>query len=965
MLIYTVVFAAQAQTTSLCGYVRDSISGKPVEFCAVAVVEESQWAMTDESGEFSLANLPRAKVMVTFSNLGYVKKQQLVDLSNGTARIDIRLVPDNLTLDEVTVTAVRDKQEVATAYKLDQKALDHAQILNINDAMSLLPGEKTRADRTLLSDTRMAIRAASSGEKGNASFATAVEVDGVRLSNNASVDETAGASTRSVTTANVTGVEVVTGLPSVEYGDLANGIVKVKTARGLTPWTVTLSTKPHTKLASLSKGFRLGHSTLNLGSEFARSVSDPASPYTSYKRWGFNATYATTVAMGSRSMMLTVGGAATIGGRNSKSDPDTYGEEYETRRDNNYRANIQTKFLLNSAMITNLTFAASVNYSDRLKRSNVSKSNASTLPLIHAVTGGYHIAERYDENPDAAIVLGPTGYWYQLSYLDDKPLTVNARLKANKTLRSARTVNNLMLGAEYVSTMNLGRGLYYDDMRYAPTWRPYRYDELPAMNTFSVYGEDDLTFDGLGPGTLTARAGLRLDMNSINGSEYGLMSALSPRLSTRYQLIDKSDASLAVLASAGAAAKMPSFEVLYPRETYSDKTAFAPGAMADGTIFYAAHTIVQRPVFNPNLKIQQGRSLELGIEGSKGIFSASLNWFLNRTVNPYITTTSYTPYTYKLTTQQALETCPIAQENRQYTIDEQSGIVTVSDKSGRYPSQTLAYTEQNTFKSSTMYTNGSPVTRHGLEWVLNIARIDALASSFRLDGNFYNYRGVEQTMTAYCPVSYQGSDGKPYKYVGWYSGSSSSANGSLSREVNTNFTITTNIPKIRLIVSLKLESTLYTYKRSLSEQADGDRSLIIETAGEFTGVSGNLNGKHYVATYPMYYSTWDNPDEKINFYETLVWARDNDRALYNDLTRLVTKTNTDYYFRGSRISSYFSANLSVTKEIGNIAALTFYATNFFNHVGLVKNSANDTYSSLYNSSYIPGFYYGMTLKIKI
>jgi outer membrane receptor protein involved in Fe transport len=965
MLIYNVVFAVQAETTHLCGIVRDSISGKPVEFCAVAVVEESQWAMTDESGDFSLENLPSAKVMVTFSNLGYVKKQQMVDLSRGNAKIEVLLVPDNLTLDEVTVTAVRDKQEVATAYKLDQKALDHAQILNVSDAMSLLPGEKTRADRTLLSDSRMAIRAASSGEKGNPSFATAVEVDGVRLSNNASVDETAGTSTRAVSTANITGVEVVTGLPSVEYGDLANGLVKVKTARGLTPWIVTLSTKPNTKTAALSKGFRLGHSTLNLGGEFARSVSDPASPYTSYKRWGLNATYSTTIAMGVRSLMLTAGAAATVGGRNSKSDPDTYGDAFESRRDNNYRANIQAKFLLNSPVITNLTVAASVNYSDRLKRENVYKNNASTLPLIHATVGGYHIAERYDENPDAAIVLGPTGYWYQLSMLDDKPLTVNARIKANKTLRSKHTVNNLMLGAEYVSTMNRGRGLYYDDMRYAPTWRPYRYDELPAMNTISVYGEDDITVEKLGPGSLNARAGVRLDMNAINGSEYGLMSAISPRLSTRYQLIDSRDASLAFLASAGAAAKMPSFEVLYPRETYSDNTAFAPGAMADGTIFYAAHTLVQKPIFNPNLKIQQGRSIELGVEGSKSIFSASVNWFLNRTVNPYITTTGYTPYTYKLTTQQALEGCPIAQENRLYTIDSESGIVTVTDKSGRYPSQTLAYTEQNTFKSSTMYTNGSPITRHGLEWVFNVARIDAIASSFRLDGNFYNYRGVEQTMTAYCPVSYQGSDGKPYKYVGWYSGSSSSSNGTLTREVNTNFTVTTNIPKIRMIVSLKLESTLYTYKRSLSEQAEGDRSLILENASDYTGTAGNLNGKHYVATYPMYYSTWDKPDEKINFYETLVWARDNDRTLYNDLCKLVSKTNTDYYFRGSRISSYFSANLSVTKELGDRATLTFYATNFFNHVGLVKNSANDTYSSLYNSSYIPSFYYGMTLKIKI
>ena len=47
-----------------------------------------------------------------------------------------------------------------------------------------------------------------------------------------------------------------------------------------------------------------------------------------------------------------------------------------------------------------------------------------------------------------------------------------------------------MLGGEYNGSGNNGKGLYYDDMRYAPTWRPYRYDELPFMHNYAVYMED-------------------------------------------------------------------------------------------------------------------------------------------------------------------------------------------------------------------------------------------------------------------------------------------------------------------------------------------------------------------------------------------------------------------------------------------------------------------------------------------
>jgi hypothetical protein len=67
----------------------------------------------------------------------------------------------------------------------------------------------------------------------------------------------------------------------------------------------------------------------------------------------------------------------------------------------------------------------------------------------------------------------------------------------------------------------------------------------------------------------------------------------------------------------------------------------------------------------------------------------------------------------------------------------------------------------------------------------------------------------------------------------------------------------------------------------------------------------------------------------------------------------------------NRISAYYSANLSVTKEIGDHVAISFYANNFFRNMKTVHSSQTDLRTSLFSSNYIPSFYYGLSLKLKL
>ena len=274
---------AQAQVT-IAGKITDEGDKQPIEFASILMKENGRWAITDKEGNFTIKDVPTGWATLTIQCLGYAKREVTMNIAMDMPRLRITLKQENLKLDEVTVTARRRTDEATTSYTIDRTALDQQQILNVGDVTTLLPGGKT-VNPTLMDDSRMALRSGNS-EGGNSSFGTAIEVDGVRLDNNAMTGETAGASTRSISASNIESVEIVTGIPSVEYGDLSNGVVKVNTRRGKSPFIVEGKLTQHTRQIALNKGFDLGHNRgiLNASLEHARSFSDAASPYPAHHR---------------------------------------------------------------------------------------------------------------------------------------------------------------------------------------------------------------------------------------------------------------------------------------------------------------------------------------------------------------------------------------------------------------------------------------------------------------------------------------------------------------------------------------------------------------------------------------------------------------------------------------------------------------------------------------------------------
>ena len=258
---------AWGQSYKVAGTVLDAKSKVPVEFATLWIEGSGIGTMTDSQGKFVIQHLAEGKHEVLVRCLGYSEYKLQLDVRKDKENIVVYLSEQTLALNEVTVTAERKAIDATTAYTLGRTALDHLQSVSVSDALSLLPGEQTSKFKSLTSSAQVITLRGESTEMGNPDFGTVVEMDGVRLSGNATAASTSGTDTRNIGNSNVERIEVITGVPSVEYGDLTNGVVKIVTRKGKSPLIVDVAVPeglPMSVTLSLALNMRRMLSTNNL-----------------------------------------------------------------------------------------------------------------------------------------------------------------------------------------------------------------------------------------------------------------------------------------------------------------------------------------------------------------------------------------------------------------------------------------------------------------------------------------------------------------------------------------------------------------------------------------------------------------------------------------------------------------------------------------------------------------------------
>lgn len=287
---------------------------------AKILLNNSISALTDSHGKF-MVKIPAGNYEYTVSCLGYEDAHGNIQVNDGVNRhFTIRINEQALALKEVTVTA--QQSALGSKSTIGQDAVRHIQPKSVADMLQLLPGNLT-VNPTLNNLAQAQIREIDNDDINNA-LGTAVIVDGTPLSNDGNLQAisptssglsssktsdgmsgqtTAGRGTdlRTVSADNVESMEVIRGIPSVEYGNLTSGVVIVKTKSGKTPLEVKMKADPFSKLVYAGKGFNLTKGgAVNFGLDWSQSYGDTRKHYLGYDRITASMGYSNVFSLGNK-----------------------------------------------------------------------------------------------------------------------------------------------------------------------------------------------------------------------------------------------------------------------------------------------------------------------------------------------------------------------------------------------------------------------------------------------------------------------------------------------------------------------------------------------------------------------------------------------------------------------------------------------------------------------------------------
>lgn len=218
-----------AQSTGkIMGKVIDKNTGEPVSFANVVVEGTSLGAASDIDGQFVILNIPPGLYSVTGSYIGYQKttvKDVRVNVGF-TARLDINLIPGEITLSAVIVQGERNpliRQDLTNPTVAI--TADNIQVLpvdNISDVIKLQAGVVTGDDGSI-------------HVRGGYGNEVAYSLNGLSMN-----DPYGNARSVGIATNAVQEVSVSTGTFSAEFGNALSGVVNYVTKEGGDKYTFSL-----------------------------------------------------------------------------------------------------------------------------------------------------------------------------------------------------------------------------------------------------------------------------------------------------------------------------------------------------------------------------------------------------------------------------------------------------------------------------------------------------------------------------------------------------------------------------------------------------------------------------------------------------------------------------------------------------------------------------------------------------
>jgi hypothetical protein len=952
LLGFALVLTGQTRP-SMQGRIICRNTGEPVMMATVVVKELNIWATTNDSGDFILRNVPSGTYTLVVSCLGFIEHELQVTFPVREEKITVLIDEATLAIEDVVVTA-KEGRRIASGSVIEQSAIQHVQPSDLSDVLQLLPGQ-TALNPDLSRPKQLTVREIirKDGYIGDnmASLGTLLIIDGAPVSNDANMQflKTTGASmgvtagfattasggtdVRQIAVDNIETIEVVRGIAGVENGDMLSGAVKVTMKKGKTPFTAKIKTDPGIKQFYAGKGLSLGDraGTLNLDFDYTQSFDDIRVKYKTFNRLNGGLIYNNTLFRESRPLTLSLSARGSQTLDVSKNDPDMLDiEEYEAK-DQGLSMNLNAKWAMNSAVLTNLNLMVSGNIQHQV-------GHEVTMEEIPSGLQPQPVAYEPGENQ---VPILPSSYLSDLT-IDGRPYYYNAKLSGNRSFNTGKVLNNIVAGVEYRLIGNNGLGRVYDLSRPpVPTGgtdaRPRSYKDIPSLGQLAYYAEENLGIP-LGKTRLDLQAGLRF----TNVQPDGLFSSreettmLDPRFNARYTVIDNGKGAVSHLAFRGGYglfSKAPSLLYLYPDRAYWDKTGLSYyDPIAQRGLFVVTTKIFENPR-NENLIPAVNRKIEGGFDLTVNDIDLNVTLYSEKMENGFSFESYYENFIFNRYTQ------PLQNGLELYFVPG-SGVFYLDPVSGTEVQ--LPVVQDTVFVSFTYPGNGTMTTKKGVEFTLDLGTVRALRTSFIIDGAWMTVK--RQTTVGDLTKPSSGSiGGKEFPMVALYP----AGYGSIDKRFNTNIRTITHIRELRMVASVTTQIIWMDRDQSVWDDPDGNPMFYTDPA---------VDDPYADKLLPKFV-------DPLGYYDRQMVYHEFDRALavtkpYSDL---IKRYNTPWYFAETGYPPYFVINFKLTKEITDKANFSFYANNITNHNPLLKQrgGAPEVYARRN-----PPLYFGAEIKIK-
>ncbi len=773
-------------------------SGEALPYASVSLIDSLGHifgAVSNTDGT-TLFTLHEGIYALAVEYIGYDTHRQKILLGKHTpTTYRIVLKESALAIRDVVITASETKGTTSSS-TIDRKAMEHLQPSSFSDLLSLLPGG--HASKPVLgTPNTIHLRETGIGSSDYATSAlgTAFVIDGAPVSTNANMQYipgsgiydpevshhyfvNSGVDMRTISTDQIESVEIVRGIPSVQYGDLTSGLVKIKRRKGGHDLDARFKADMSSKLFYIGKGFELPRRnlTFNIGADLLDAHSDPRNTLENYKRVTGSVRMAKKWDADTGTSTLNANFDYTGSFDNQKKDPDLNNHNIDDYKSQYNRLTLSANFDYKSkrdGFFRAFEATASFDYSkDRIcRRRFVSISKPMATP-VNMEEG------EFDAVPLEASYTGKME-------VDGQPLSAFAKFMATFGFSTDNTSSTLLAGGDWSMDKNLGRGQIFDmahPIFSGIATRPYPYNKIPAQHDMGFFIEDN-TLITMGRTHLDIMAGVRA-MTMLNIDKRYEMHGhvwFDPRVNVRLSLpsfpIGDQRVETALSGGVGWHTKSPTMNQLYPAPRYYDFTQLNYFHNAPSLRRVHVRTYITDPT---NYRLMPARNFKWEVRGDVSIAGnrLSLTYFEEDMKSGFRSASTYRKYEYKEYDYSGIDG---SQLTAPPSLDD------------------MPYTTQQVLRAHTETTNGSRTLKRGVEFTFSSQRIAALRTRLTITGAWFRTEYSNSEPVYYSPTVL--INNKELSYVGIYDNDSH-----YIREIcNTNFMIDTDLPRIGLGISLTFQ----------------------------------------------------------------------------------------------------------------------------------------------------------------